>query len=267
MCSGMSSRPIGRGSQTYLGTVAAAAQRIDSGSTAAAEYHYRLLQLAQRAKDEAAAERAAQWIVENATGSPYELPALVVAARQADRAAEAASATDRRQAHRRGRRGLYPPGGAAGRFAGRSGQHAKTRSLRPPGWPSMMRAWVAAKEAAARLDRVLEALPDDRGYLRRAGAGALPGGGPCRPRWRVGESCWAGLSQGTDEWLEAKYYQIACLLKTDRPAAEKVWRAIQAAVPRGEIAPPGGTSSPSWRRVLSRELKQDNGGNDAGKEH
>jgi hypothetical protein len=46
----------------------------------------------------------------------------------------------------------------------------------------------------------------------------------------------AGLSSGSDEWLEAKYYQLACLLKTDKPAADKVWKQFKLLFPEVKSA-------------------------------
>jgi hypothetical protein len=55
--------------------------------------------------------------------------------------------------------------------------------------------------------------------------------------------CWrrllGGVSPGSEAWLEAKYHQLACLLQTDRPTAEKVWRQFQLLYP--EI------KSPAWK--------------------
>jgi hypothetical protein len=41
----------------------------------------------------------------------------------------------------------------------------------------------------------------------------------------------AGLESGSDEWFEAKYYQLACLEQTDRPTAEKVFKQFKVLFP------------------------------------
>ena len=221
----------------YLGKIATAAERADPSSAAAAEYHYRRLQQAQHAKDDTAAQNAAQWLVMNAAGSAYELPALVVVARQADRAVEAAAAGDR-----------------SARVAEAVEAYSRLVELlgdSPAVLAKTKNALAAAsklaqyegelgrtKEAAARWSRILEARPDDKHYLRRAGLAHFAAG-----NHPAALDCWrrllGGVAQGSDEWLEAKYYQLACLLETDRPAAEKVWRQFRLLFPE--------VKSPAWR--------------------
>jgi len=46
--------------------------------------------------------------------------------------------------------------------------------------------------------------------------------------WRM---LLAGLESGSDDWLEAKYYQLACLEKTDRANAAKVLEQFQVLFP------------------------------------
>ena len=233
---------------TYLGRIAPAAERADPSGTAAAEFHYRKLQQAQHAKDESAAEEAARWLVTNAAGSAYELPALVVVARQADRAVEAAAAGDR-----------------PARMAEAAEVYLRLVELlgdSPAVLAKTKNALAAAtklsqyegelgrtKEAAARWSRILEARPDDKHYLRRAGLAHFAAG-----NHPAALSCWrrllGGVPQGSDEWLEAKYYQLACLLVTDRPAAEKVWRQFRLLFPE--------VKSPAWRDKFE-ELGKDVG--------
>jgi tetratricopeptide (TPR) repeat protein len=221
----------------YLGKMATAAQRVDPGSTSAAEYHYRRLQQGQHAKDESAAEESARWIVANATGSPYELPALVVAARHADRAVESAAANDR-PARAAEAADVYS---RLVELLGDSPQAlAKTKNALPAA--AKLAQYESelgrTKEAATRWSRILEARPDDKNYLRRAGLAHFAAG-----EHPEALECWrrllGGLAQGSDEWLEAKYYQLACLAVTDRPAAEKVWRQFRLLFPE--------VKSPAWR--------------------
>jgi tetratricopeptide (TPR) repeat protein len=223
--------------ESYLQLVAPAAARTDPASPTAAEYQYRRLQLAQRAKDEAAAREAAAWLVEHATGTPYEMPALVVAAREADRAADEASAAER-------------PTRAAAAAAIYARLVAKLGDS-PAVLAKTKNALAAASklaeydeelgrtaEAAARLARIVEAFPTDKNYLRRAGLAHF-----AAADYAASLDCWrrllGGVSPGSEAWLEAKFHQIACLLQTDRPTAEKVWRQFQLLYP--EI------KSPAWK--------------------
>ena len=46
----------------------------------------------------------------------------------------------------------------------------------------------------------------------------------------------AGLDGGSEEWLEAKYYQLVCLEKTDRAAAAKVFNQFHVLYPEVKSA-------------------------------
>src|SRR5206468_3415199 len=76
-----------------LDSVASAAAGADPNNPFTIEYQYRRLQLAQKRGDHDAIQRAARFIGEHGAGTPYELPALVIVARDADAAVQAASAT------------------------------------------------------------------------------------------------------------------------------------------------------------------------------
>jgi hypothetical protein len=83
--------------------------------------------------------------------------------------------------------------------------------------------------------------------LRRAGLAHFAAGD-----YAAALDCWrrllGGLSQGSDDWLEAKYYQLACLLRTDRPAAEKVWRQFELLFPE--------VKSPAWSDKFAQLASQ-----------
>jgi tetratricopeptide (TPR) repeat protein len=232
----------------YLATIAPAAQRADSGSTAAAEYQYRRLQQAQQAKDQPAALEAARWIVANAAGSPYEMPALVVVAREADRAVDAAAAGDRAamvdDAEKVYARLVELLGDSPAVLT--STKNALTAAAKLAQYESEL---GRTKEAASRWSRILEARPDDKNYLRRAGLAHLAAGD-----YPSALDCWrrllAGLSQGSDQWLEAKHYQLVCLLHTDRPTAGKVWRQFRLLFPE--------VKSPAWRDKFEELAKNFN---------
>ena len=58
----------------------------------------------------------------------------------------------------------------------------------------------------------------------------------------------AWVPYSDDEWLEAKYYQLACLEKIDRPTAEKVLKQLKVLFP--EI------KSATWRDKFTELEKQ-----------
>jgi tetratricopeptide (TPR) repeat protein len=206
-----------------------AVQTIAPANPAVAEYHYRRMQLAQKLNDQSTIDAAAEWIAANGVGTPYELPALVIAARAADAAAESASDADR-AARQDEAAAIYVRlvellgdspavlGASKNALAASSklAQYDETRGR----WP----------QAADRLQRLVEALPSDRRFLRRAGLATFQAGrhADSLAHWR---KLLVGLESGTDEWLEAKYYHLACLLATDRPAAEKVWKQFKLLFP------------------------------------
>jgi hypothetical protein len=212
-----------------VASVAEAAERLDAGSAAAVEYQYRKLQLAQRAGDAAALQAAAAAIARHGGGTPYELPALVIVARAAD--AAVAAATDRDRAARQDEavriytRLVALLGDSPAALA--ENKNALAASSKLAQYDEERGRW---KEASARLSRLVEALPKDRRLLRRAGLAAYQAGDyPAALNfWRT---LLAGADGGSDEWLEAKYYQLACLAQTDRPAAKKVYDQFQLLYP------------------------------------
>jgi tetratricopeptide (TPR) repeat protein len=85
-------------------------------------------------------------------------------------------------------------------------------------------------ESAEALDKLLAAFPKDRAYLQRAGRARFE-----LRQFEAALSHWrtvlAGSRVGSDEWYEAKYHQIACLIEVDRQAAAVVFRQLQVLDP------------------------------------
>ncbi len=232
--------------ERYLNKAQAAAAALPQSSSLLPEYHYRRLQQAQRTKDDQALRSAADWIANNGGGTPYELPALIIVARQADAAVDAASG-EGKQARQEQAAALYA------RLAALVGdspeaiantKNALAVSSRLAGYDESLGRW---KEAAARLDKIVAALPSDKKYLRRAGFAHVQAGNPAAagPHWR---KLLSGLAGGSDEWLEAKYYQVTCLLATDRAAAEKVYRQFKLLYPE--------VKSAAWREKFAMLERQ-----------
>ncbi|HUE69640.1 MAG TPA: hypothetical protein VMP01_02030 [Pirellulaceae bacterium] len=227
--------------ERYLNRAQRAARSLADSSPLLAEYHYRRLQHAQRTKDDAELRRAADWIAMHGGGTPYELPALIIVARQADAAVDAASAGDKR-ARQEEAAAIYQRltkliGDSPEAIAGT--KNALAVSSRLAAYDESLGRW---KEAAARLDKIVAALPSDKKYLRRAGIAHVQAGhlAAAAGHWRT---LLAGLKGGSDEWLEAKHYQITCLLETDPAAAQKVWKQFKLLYPE--------VKSAAWREKFA----------------
>jgi hypothetical protein len=159
---------------------------------------------------------------------------LIIAARQADAAVDAASAADK-QARVQEASALYE---RLAKLVGDSPQDIKGTknalavSSRLAGYDESLGRW---KEAAARLDRIVAAFKSDKKYLRRAGIAHVRAGNfaAAADHWRT---LLTGLKGGSDEWLEAKHYQITCLLETDPAAAHKVWKQFKLLYPEVKSA-------------------------------
>jgi hypothetical protein len=222
------------------------AENIAPSNPAAVEYHYRRLQLAQKTGDQETVNSAAQFIAANGSGSPFELPALVVAARAADAAAESASEPDRaarqEEAARVYARLVELLGDSPTVLA--TSKNALAASSKLAQYDEALGRWP---QAADRLERLVEALPSDRRFLRRAGIATFQTNrhADSLEHWR---KLLAGLSIGSEEWLEAKYHQLACLLQTDRPAADKVWKQFKLLFPQ--------VKSAAWKDKFAELEKQ-----------
>jgi hypothetical protein len=233
---------------SLLNSVAKAATHLDPKNPAAVEYQYRRLQAAQKAGDNEAVHQAADAIAQHGAGTPYELPALVVTARAADQAVADASAAARRAKVAEAAR-IY------GRLVALLGDS-------PPVLSSNKNALAAASKlaqydedlgqwpsAADRLSRLIEAAPRDRRLLRRAGLAAFKADRypQALEHWRT---LLGGLESGSDDWLEAKYYQLVCLEQTDRASAVKVFKQFKVLYPE--------VKSVAWRErfaELDNKLK------------
>jgi hypothetical protein len=216
----------------------------DTNSKLLAEYHYRSLQLSTRRDDESARRRHADWIVRNAAGSPFELPALIVAAKAIeDQVKDPAKAT--RERLDEGRQ-VYQ------RLVAQLGDDPAALQSKKNAQVAVSRlAFYSAElgqhaEAAQWLTKLLAAFPTDPGYLRRAGLSTFHAAdyGASIEHWR---KLVAGLPKGTDDWYEAKYYQLACLAQLDRGKAREAFAQYRLLFPE--------LGSPAWRGRFA-ELQQ-----------
>jgi hypothetical protein len=228
-----------------LSSVAKTADQLDPSNVAAVEYQYRRLQLAQKTGDVETVKQAADSIAKHGGGTPYELAALVVVARSADDAVVRAKPTERAakiaDATKIYTRLVALLGDSPATLT--SNKNALAAASKLAQYDEQQENWP---RAADRLSRLIEALPRDRRLLRRAGLASYKAGlyPQALEHWR---SLLGGLDSGSDDWLEAKYYQLACLEKTDRPAAEKVLKQFQVLYPE--------VKSTVWREKFA-ELSQ-----------
>jgi tetratricopeptide (TPR) repeat protein len=213
----------------WLKQVEAAAERLEPSSPVALEYQFRRLELAQHRGDAAAAQRAAQHLADYGQRTAYEAAALVVLARRAEEEAEAAKGPRDSQAWAQAE-ALYTRlvevlGETPQRLA--EDKNAAAATSRLARCHEQLGRWP---EAAERLNRLVAAFPKDRTLLQRAGracyeAGQYP---QALAHWRT---LLAGLPAGSEAWFEAKYYQVACLVHTDRAAAQRVLRQLEVLYP------------------------------------
>ena len=222
---------------SLLETATPVGEALPAQSPLAAEFHYRQLQFAQKTGEKKAMNKAAAWIAANGAGSPYETPALVIVARQADDAVAGATDANRKdlqiEAAEIYTRLAALVGESSEAIAGVKNALAVNSKLAH--YDESLGHW---QEAAARLDKIVAAMPSDKKYLRRAGLAHFQAGeyAPSLEQWR---KLLGGVESGSEEWLEAKYHQLACLAKTDRPNAVKVWKQFKLLFPQ--------VKSPTWK--------------------
>lgn len=212
-------------------------------SDLAAEYHYRSLQRSITQKDDAARRRHADWIVRHGAGSAFEVPALIVVAKGIDDVLEKAASPTRDRLEEA--RKVYE------RLAAHFGDEPAVLQSTKNAQVAVSRlAHYSAQlgehaDAARLLGKLLEAFPNDRAYLRRAGLSTFEA-----KNYSESVEYWrklvAGLPKG-DAWHEAKYYQLASLSHLDRMKAREALAQYLLLFP--QLGPP------AWRGKFA-ELQQ-----------
>lgn len=225
----------------YLAATAPLGEALSAESPLAAEFHYRRLQLAQKSGDKSTLNQAAAWIADHAAGSPYELPALVIVARQADDSVAAADDSNRQERQQEAAEIYARLAALVGESpeAIKGVKNALAVNSRLAHYHELLGRW---KEAAARLDNIVAAMPNDKKYLRRSGIAHFQAGeyALALEPWR---KLLGGVENGSEEWLEAKYHQLGCLAKTDRDSAAKVWKQFKLLFPD--------IKSPAWKEKFA----------------
>ena len=216
--------------EAYVQQTDALLKALPTGSSTVAEYHYRALQIAQKLKNDPQQQMHADWIVKNGGGSRFELPAIIVMARLVDQGNTAAGRNTEsiRKGYQLYKRLVELLGDSQEHI--RANKNAQVANSKLAHYASQL---GRNAEAAARLDKLLAAGSGskNRSYLRRAGLAHYNGSnyeaalGPWRTLLR-------GVTKGSDEWFEAKYYQLACLFKTDATKAKSVFEQFKLLYPK-----------------------------------
>lgn len=208
----------------YLGLAQPLAATLPDTHAVAAEFHYRAYQIAQRSGDGSALQTQAAWLAEHARGSGYELAGLVTAAKTADEELKAAgpraTTAQREKVHQ-----LYA------RLSDLLGdspevlQRDKNARIAASKAAQYAQELGLHQEAARRLESLLAATAAEgtknRDYLRRAAIAHFEAQQFAQALPHV-RTLLAGLTKGSNDWFEAKYYQLACLARTDPAAYSQV---------------------------------------------
>lgn len=214
--------------QSYMAKVKPLAAELPASDSAAAEFHYRALQLARITGDVSARQQHAQWLLENAPGSAYELSALITTATAVDKDIQEAgenTAALEQEAYRVYARLADVLGASPEAIASEKNARVAVSKMAHFAFETGRFA-----EAAQAMERLLAAFPKNKDYLRRAGLAQYQAGRfePALGHW---ETLLRGLPAGEDGWYEAKYYQLACLAKTNQEAARKVLKQFKLLYP------------------------------------
>jgi len=213
----------------YLQRVQAAATRLPTSSVSLAEYHYRRLQLAQRESADDQVHDAAEWLTKHATGSPYELTALVLRARRIDEQIAKAGPSEL-PALQREAVGIYTRLVALWGDSPQALQAKKNNFVANSKLAHYLYDTGQYGESAARLAKALEAYPQDKALLRRAALAEQRAGQPALAidKWRT---LLAGLEKGSYDWFEAKLGQLECLAEVDQAKASEVYAQFRNLYP------------------------------------
>ncbi len=219
----------------------------------AVELHYRLLQLAQQQGNHDELHRRTEFLLQHASGTSFELPGIMLAAKELDAELKGLLQQPRRKEAQEHAKRVYR------RLVSLLGDDRTTLQSRSNARVALAR--LAQLEAdtdeqaksARHWQLLLGAFPQERIYL-------LPAAKASHAAGEFGNSldCWrrllAGLEKGSDDWLEAKYYQIDCLQHTDPVIAQQVWEQFRLLYPEGGPE----VWSPRFRE-LERKLSRQRG--------
>ena len=200
----------------YLGRAGAIASGSQPPTGTAPEYHYRMLQLSIKQRNNESIRRHANWITDNASGSPYELPALIQ--RAGNITGPEADPEEGYDVYRR-----------LVRILGNDVEAAKSNKNARISLYNLAKYAAATGrfgEAAQAVDQVLPTDPKNRRYLTMSAESNYKAGNysTAVDRYRM---LVRGSKAGTDEWYDAKYHHIASLVKADPAKGKQVLKQFQ----------------------------------------
>ena len=220
----------------YLDQASSLASSLPTSDATVAEHHFYTMQLAQKRGDSLHERLNADWLVKNAAGSRYELAAIIVMARTMDKKVETSAASeDLQETFALYQRLVQLLGDSP--EAIRASKNAQVANSKLADYAARLgRHDIAAKC----MESLLKASdgPPSKDYLRRAGLASFAAQDYATAigHWRT---LVRGLSKGTDEWFEAKYYQLACLFQVDKAQARIAYDQFKLLYP--DLGPP------AWR--------------------
>lgn len=220
----------------YLDQASSLATSLPATNSAVAEYHFHAMQFAQKQGDTLHERLNADWLVKNAAGSRYELAAIIVMARTMDKKVAASGDNkDIEEAFELYKRLVALLG--ASPEAIRASKNAQVASSKLASYATRL---GRNEVAAERMESLLAASdgPPSESYLRRAGLASF-----AAEEYDTSIGHWRtlvrGLSKNSDEWFEAKYYQLACLFRLDDAKARIAYDQFKLLYP--DLGPP------AWR--------------------
>jgi tetratricopeptide (TPR) repeat protein len=231
---------------SYLERAAPLANRLPTDSVVAADYHYQALQLARMQDADVERVRHAEWLVTQARGSDYELPALIEVAKAADRAVQVADGAQRtaalQEAYDRYRRLAELLGRSAAVLAENTNARVACSKL-----AKYATAIGRHSEAAEVLQDLLTVDAKNRDYVRRAGAATFEAG-----QYEASLGHWrkvlSATTRGSNQWLEAKFYQLSALKRLDATRFKVAANQFQLLYPDAGSA----TWRPRFAELLGR---------------
>ena len=213
----------------YLTKARPFAESLHRGDRWAAEFHYRAMQLAQRANDDAEMKRHASWIVANAPGSSYQLNALISAVRLAEAELKTVGPAEKpaqmQVVFDYWQRLAELLGSTTAKIS--ASKNARVANSKLAHYGMLLGDHRVAAQA---LEKLLASDPKNKSYLRRAGeaqyqlgdyAGSLQ-------QW---QTLLSGLEKGSDDWYQAKYFQLACLRQLDDSRFRRASRQFRLLYP------------------------------------
>ncbi|GAA4430496.1 hypothetical protein [Bremerella cremea] len=208
----------------YVGAAKTLVSKLPAEDRAWVDYHYQALLLARSQKNDDEVASHADWLLVHAKGTPYEQSALIVRALEIDRQV-AASTMPSNELLKEGfdiySRLIKHLGANSGQL--QQNKNAKVACSKAAGFAERLQQW---SDAASYLRMLVEAFPNEQDYLQRLGRVefTLKNYNQSLGHWRT---LLIGLKNGSPEWFEAKYYQLACLRQTDLNQAKTVLQQFE----------------------------------------